>query len=472
MNAANSYRLRTNYLLIAAALALLPMIRLYYVGEEAIFPITSQEMWQQGLWLKQTLYGLNVQHNPLFNWLIIPIASLLGWEHVQEVARLLTIGATLGTAVILGWLTSRLYRDRAFAALTALTYLTFADVLLYHGWLAYVDPLFGFFIFAGIAALWIGCVEKRHALFWLSALLLTSALLSKAFTAYIFYGAAWLALVRRSQYRSVLLKPQALIPHIALLTAPILWFALLPNGSSQSSRMVDEIFAKLHLEHPGEYLLKLLTFPLEVWVGLLPASALALYFLRQRDTLADSESDPQHWHDALWMAGLNFLPYWLAPHGGVRYLIPIYPLLALIFARIIWQQGSPARSLAQRWMAVSTLLAYIAGFGLYPYYQHHFRGENYALAAADIVARTQGQPLYTSDVSASGLNVSAYVNKLRFPAQALQFPPVDLQDGYTLAREPLPAYGQVSQTYQLLGDRLHLMCKGSACSEKNNTIQP
>ena len=88
-------------LLIAAALSFLPMLHLYYVGEEAIFPITSMEMAQHGVWLKQYLYGGDVQHNPLFNWLIIVFANLAGWSHVLVVARGLTIVATLATAAVL-----------------------------------------------------------------------------------------------------------------------------------------------------------------------------------------------------------------------------------------------------------------------------------------------------------------------------------------------------------------------------------
>ncbi len=39
-------------------------------------------------------------HNPLFNWLIIPCAALIGWEYMLPVARALTIAATLATAAV------------------------------------------------------------------------------------------------------------------------------------------------------------------------------------------------------------------------------------------------------------------------------------------------------------------------------------------------------------------------------------
>lgn len=72
-------------LLIAAALSFLTAFNHYCIGEEAVFPTTSLEMWQDGVWLKRYLYGGDVQHNPLFNWPIIAFANLFDWTHVLGV---------------------------------------------------------------------------------------------------------------------------------------------------------------------------------------------------------------------------------------------------------------------------------------------------------------------------------------------------------------------------------------------------
>ncbi|HEU0282247.1 MAG TPA: glycosyltransferase family 39 protein [Gallionella sp.] len=449
-------------LLIAAVLSFLPMLNLYYVGEEAIFPITSMEMWQHGAWLKQYLYGGDVQHNPLFNWLIIVFANLFGWPHVLEVARGLTICATLATAAVLSWLAWRLFRERSFAVFAALIYLTFNDVLMYHGWLAYVDPLFALFIFTAIAALWVACAEQRRGLLWVAAIALTCALLSKAFTAYVFYGAALVVLARNRTYRGLLFSPMSLLAHAAMLLAPLLWFALIPAGHSQSGRMFGEILAKLAFPGIGAYLAKLLLYPLEIWSGLLPAGVLVIYFaLRRRIT--QIETQPEHFRSALLIVMLNFLPYWLAPYSGVRYLMPIYPLFALIAARLIWRAGLPAVSTTRRWLAAAIALSFVLGLLAFPYYQQQFRGANYAQAAADIIARTQGQPLYVTDSTAAGLNVTAYINQLRYPQQALQFPPEKLDTGFIIARTPDSTPGEIVREYQLGGDRLYLLCRGTAC---------
>src|SRR5487761_2343804 len=113
------------WLIILAAASLLPSLNLYYIGEEAIFPITSMEMQQNKLWFIQHLYGTDVRHNPLFNWLIIPLGNLFGWAHVEVIARAITISATWMSAVILSWLCLKLFGERSFAAFAALVYLTF-----------------------------------------------------------------------------------------------------------------------------------------------------------------------------------------------------------------------------------------------------------------------------------------------------------------------------------------------------------
>src|SRR6185436_938923 len=80
-----------------AAATFLPALRFHYVGEEAIYTISSLEMWHRHEWVQQLLYGSTLKRNPLYNWLIIPPASIVGWEHVLAVARAIAIAATVGT---------------------------------------------------------------------------------------------------------------------------------------------------------------------------------------------------------------------------------------------------------------------------------------------------------------------------------------------------------------------------------------
>jgi 4-amino-4-deoxy-L-arabinose transferase-like glycosyltransferase len=450
------------FLVLLAAISFLPTLAFYYVGEEAIFPITSLEMWHRGEWTRQHLYGLNLQHNPLFNWLIIPAAALAGWEHVLPITRAITVTATLATGAVTGWLAWRLLRDATLAWFAALIYLTLADVLLYRGWLAYVDPLFGFFVFAAIAALWVACEERRPALIALAVASLTCAFMSKAFTAYVFYGGAALVLMMEPRRRRVLLGAPSLVLHAAAALAPVLWLSLLPGTSGQGTRMFGEILAKLAPKGAVEYLQQLAGFPAETVLRLSPAILLVAYFSWRRRIAVSAEFAP-HLRTALWIALLGYLPYWLSPHGAIRYLVPIYPLIAFVLALLLWSAGEQARLSTRRWLIGMIALKFVAAVFLFPYYQSHYRGENYALAARDIIERSSGHPLYTTSDTASGLSVAGYIDARWRQGDPIKWPPEGWSTGVVFAEEADPAVGEVSARFKLGGDELFLLCRGAAC---------
>ncbi len=216
-----------------AAATFLPAIGFHYVGEEAIFPISSLEMWYHGEWVQQRFLGANLQHNPLFNWLIIALAGAAGWEHVLAVTRAITIAATVGTGLVLAWLCAALYRDAIFAAFAALVYITLADVFFYRGWLAYADTLFAFFLFSAMACLWVACVRRSAPLLALAVAALTCAFMTKALTAYAFYGGAALVLLANREHRSFLLSPASWAAHLAGVALPLAWLYLIPDNAGQ-----------------------------------------------------------------------------------------------------------------------------------------------------------------------------------------------------------------------------------------------
>jgi 4-amino-4-deoxy-L-arabinose transferase-like glycosyltransferase len=450
-------------LTLVAALSFLPAVAFYYVGEEAIFPIISLEMWQQHEWIRQRLFGLNPQHNPLFNWLIMPLAALAGWQYVLEITRAITIAATLATAGVVGWLVWRLLRDGAPAWFAALVYLTLADVLLYRGWLAYVDPLFGLFVFGAIATLWVACAENRPRLFAVAALSLTCAFLSKAFTAYVFYGSALFVVLFYAQYRRVLLGLPSLIWHAVALAAPLLWLGIFPANTGQGGRMFFEMLDKLIPAGFFEYLRKLCVFPAETLLRLSPAAPLAAWFA-WRGRLVFGGPLRRHALTAAAIAGLCYLPYWLAPASAIRYLMPIYPLAAVALALIIWSAGQQALQQARRWLTAMLVLKFAAALVLFPYYQSHYRGENYLQTAAEIVKISSGHTLYTASDTASGLSVAGYIDAKWRPADPLLWMPAEWQDGFVIAESADPAIGATTARFKLGGDELFLLCRGAACA--------
>jgi 4-amino-4-deoxy-L-arabinose transferase-like glycosyltransferase len=451
------------WLLLIAVFSFLPAIFYFYVGEEAIFPIISLEMWHQQDWTRQHLFGLNPQHNPFFNWLIMPLAALAGWQHVLEITRAITIASTVATAAVVGWLVWRLLRDRALAWFAGLVYLTFADVLFYRGWLAYVDPLFGLCVFGAIAALWIACEEGRPLLLGVSVLSLTCAFLSKAFTAYVFYGGAVFVLLFYPRYRRVLFGVPSLAFHALAACAPLLWLGLVPTNSGQGGRMFFEVLAKLMPAGLFEYLRQLIGYPVETLLRLSPAVPLAIvFFWKKRFDMGTREKN--YLTTALAIAAVGYLPYWLAPVSAIRYLTPVYPMIAVAVSLVLWSSGTTALTATRRWLTGSLAVKVLAALLLFPYYQSHYRGENYFQAAADIMKISTGHALYTTNDTASGLSVAGYIDSKWRQTDPIQWLPQDWQGGYVIAEVPDSSVGEVAARFKLGGDELYLLCRGAACA--------
>ena len=446
------------FYLIAAA-TFLPAIGFGYVGEEAIFPLSSLEMWYRGEWVQQLFYGASLKHNPLFNWMIIPLASLVGWEHMLAVARALTIAATVGTGLVVAWLCRALYRDAVFAAFAALVYLTLADLFFYRGWLAYADPLFAFFAFGAMACLWVACLRRNAGLLALAVAALTCAFMTKALTAYAFYGGTALVLVTDRRYRPFLLGPFSWLVHVIGAALPLAWLYAVPVNADQGGRMFAEIVTKLATANVFDYALKLVSYPVDTLFRLAPLAFVAGYcWWRRREAV---DGDDAHIRILIAIALVNYLPYWLAPQGSIRYLLPLYPLAAIAIARPLWTCGAVAE--ARRWIIGMIAVKLIVVLALFPYYQSRYRGENFETTARAILQRTAGKPLYSSNVSASGMSVIAHLDVLRLPAAPIVFPPQNWETGFVIAYTPDPAQGQVAAEYRLGGNTLYLLCRGAAC---------
>lgn len=453
----------TLWLVLAGALSFVPTLFFYLVGEEGIYTITSVEMWHSHNWLQQVMYGADNGRPPLVNWLIVPLANLIGWQHVSIAARTVSVAATLGMIGWLYWLGRKLFAEKPFALFAALAALSLADLLLYRGWLSYTDPVFSFFTFGAMATLWVATLERHKGWLLVSVLLLSCAMLSKAFTAYIFYGTLGLVLLWQRPARNFLVSPAALLIFALAAVVPFAWFTSLPQMGGHSTSMVGEILRKVSIESGAEYLGRLITYPIETAIRLSPTVLLAAY-LWWRKRLEIPETRPDVFQTGLFAAALCIAPYWLSPQGGIRYLLPVYPLIALVSARIIWRSGEAARTLALRWFAGIIAFKLVFGLALFPYYQAHYRGENYAQAAQTIVERTRGFPLYVNDVRSIGLSVTSYIDAARYPQAPLTFPPAQFDSGFVLSMRNDPALGELAETYQLAGDQTFLLCRGAACA--------
>jgi hypothetical protein len=224
--------------------------------------------------------------------------------------------------------------------------------------------------------------------------------------------------------------------------------------------MFGEIVAKLAAEGPLQYLQHLIGYPSEAILRLSPVLPLAAFYAWRRRISLTAEPVLAA---AVSIALLCFLPYWLAPRAAIRYLLPMYPLVAFAGAIILWRAGAPALTSARRWLTGVIVVKIVVFALVFPWYQNHYRGENYAIAARDIIARTAGQPLYAYDSSAAGLSVIGYIDAFAYPAPPLQQPPAQWDSGYVIARPEDAALGRPFKQYPLAADTLYIYCRGAAC---------
>jgi len=448
-----------------AAASFAATLTLPYVGEEGIYTIAAMEMKVRGQYILNTLYGTNHGQPPLLNWLVIPVAEIIGWPHVLVASRFVTACATIGTGFVLAWLVTDLTHDARFAAFTALVYLT-SDALIYHGWIAYTYPTLAFFTFTAIACLWNSAARRSLLLAWLAAAAISCGALTKGVSAYGFYGAAGFVLVCRRDLRPFLLRFGVILPHVLAAALFVVWHRYLVVGEAQQSMDLSALSEKLHGFDLRNWLNQLWTFPLETLLRLAPASLVAAYArARRRGGGESAASVTSPVTTAAWIALLGYLPYWLWPDTGTRYVMPLYPLAAFVIADALWRQRVVTMRTVARWLCATIAFKYVAVLWVFPAYLREHRGD-YAAIAAEIETMTAGSPLYANDVSATGLSVVANIDSRRFPRQPVQWPPAEWSSGFLLANEEDASASHVVRKFPLGGKAIYLLCRGVACERK------
>jgi len=446
-----------------------PHIFLQYVGEEPFYPIVAQEMWAKKAFIVTTLYGQNFGRPGIYSWLILVLTGILGGQNILIAARLITICSTLAIGLTLAWLVRKLFNDRLLAAFAAAVFLS-GDVLVYRGWLAYADPLFSLCTFGAMACLWVATEERRRDLLLLAALGLMCSFLAKAMTGYVFYGGMGLVLLALHDHRKFLVTPSSMAIHAGAVAFPVIWNYGLAENSVFAWMLHDILYQTKNENAPSitAYLTLFFVYPLRTFWYLLPVSAVTLFCLLSRSFAAAAALRRNPLLIALSALALDLLPYWLFPGSGTRYLMPLYPLFALVMAFIVLNSGRLMTELCAKALIVTVCVGYVAALVGFPLYEHYIRG-SYDHAAQAIVTRAGGFPIFADDFTSIGLSIVADLNARRAPQPPITTPPRDFTSGFVLSAKPDAAVGQVDMTLGLGRDAdgkrtRYLLCRGEACA--------
>ncbi len=442
------------WLILLAASSLLCTLFLPSVGEEGVYTNITLEMMHNKNYLVPTLYGVQYSRPPLFNWLIMLYTQVLGPTHVVLAARLVNITATLVTAGGLIWFTRRIFAKQHLALLAAAVYLS-GDLLFKRGWLAYADSLFSLFIFTAIVCLWLALEYKQKRWLLGAVISLSCGFLSKIHTVYVFYGIAGLVLLWQHPNRKYLFSPFSCLLHLLALAFPLYWTLSVMHGYGGMG--TTWLQSQSFLAWPGllTYAQRILiTYPLDIVLRFLPSSIIAAYLLYKLRSAPALTAPPLAIRIIFWLTLLNLLPYWLVPTSNIRYILPLYPFIALLIAYVIWQASDAVRKLAVHGLLAAISLNFVYACWWLPYEHTAYRG-NAATAAQQILTRTANSNLYINDSTSAGLRVAVELNKLRYPSPPLTVAPAKFT-GYVLADNINPPLGELVKIYELRHNKLYL----------------
>ena len=343
--------------------------RLPLCGEETCRAQHGIEMAQTGNWLIATNQGVEILDRPPMQYWMLAIIHK--WIHQLDpfTARMSMVMVTLLTSLMIWWYASR-YLSEVGAFLAAVAYPTLGHVFDL-GRRVETDGLFTMFL-AGALLIWhLGYMQKWKYLWtWTLGMAVAAlATLTKGTQAPItFFGTIYLFLLIRRDWKclfhwSHLLGIAVFIGLIAIWEVPLYqvrgWEGTRLTWLAPYAGRVDTNFAKL-FKH-------LVVFPFVVWGATLPWSAILVGLTDKHFWKLDDKVHSSLIFILLGMATI-FGPVWIIKGGHQRYIMPMYPLLAVLCGIVVHQCQSVdiTNSLRNFWRSyLRTMGIIFAGFAAF-----------------------------------------------------------------------------------------------------------
>ena len=301
-------------------------------NEESLRTIVSFEMKYFQNWFQPTVLGENYYLKPpLFNWLIIASSFIFKWsEFTARFVSLLFLGLTMIGIYIFSY---KLLKNKIVSLLSALIYLTFIDILFWYGYLAEIDITLTFFVFITLYFQIFGFLNKNQKYIYISGLLIGLTFLLKGFPAYLFYALTFVGLTIYTKRFKEFFNPAWWIATSIAITIPIIIFLKSENFYKYVNSLLIESLVRAEGETDiTKFFRHILTYPLLNFKQLLPTS---LFFLIGLFMLRRNQSKfkiPDTIKILIVIVFINYLPYLLAVESRGRYILPLFPFLAIIFA--------------------------------------------------------------------------------------------------------------------------------------------
>jgi len=428
-----------------------------YVAEESYYALGAYEIFVDEHWWHQSVFGLAWPKTPLYNWMIICVAQVIGWSHLEIATRIVSVSATLGSAAVVYFMARKLFPEqRNVPWLGALIYLTMGEVFFWYGWLGYADATFGFFIFAAISSLWIAIEEKQVKWLLISLVLISLAFLTKNISCYVMYLSAGLVLIWRYQRWNLLFNLFYILPVLASFTLPWIYQNLILAGGANTSVAIGDAMRNFLGYSLLSYLNHWISYPLLFLGRAFPVTLILiwLYFKEKQRYVLHRDLVT-----ILYILLLCLLPFWLSAAGTARYLIPFYGLLALVITGLTLQLNLKQLALVSKVIIIVILMKIPYSFAVLPYIKDWRPERDIRAVVEDIMQFTDGKNLRTMNDVSTGLSIGAYINVRTPPDQFVHWYDGKERQVYILSEVEDPKLGELIKHWRLQGNETYLYWK-------------
>ncbi|HUU19036.1 MAG TPA: glycosyltransferase family 39 protein [Sedimentisphaerales bacterium] len=340
--------------------------RLPLMGEETCRALHGIEMARSGDWLVATNQGVpRLDRPPLQYW---TLAVIHKWIHPLDplTVRLFMVIVTLVTALIIQWYSKSFLSDTA-AFLAAVAYPTMGHVFDL-GRRAETDGLFAMLLAAALMV-WHHGYSQRWRPIWtwtFGAAVAALATLAKGSQGPVaFFGTVYLFLLIRRDWRYLLCWSHVLgiVVFLSMIGVWQVPFYLVTGWDGTQKIWLAPYVGRMDTDI-HKLLLHLVEFPVNMFGATLPWSALLLGLCNRRFWRLEGKLKSAVLFVLLGMVVI-FFPVWISEGGHHRYIMPMYPLMAVLCGVVVQQAlaADLTSFLRQFWYGYVRVMAMIlAGF--------------------------------------------------------------------------------------------------------------
>lgn len=307
--------------------------------EEPRRALIAMEMQERGNYIVPRQLGeFYYKKPPVFNWLLIGSAKLLGGYH-RWALRLPTVLSLIATLLLL-YRVGKRHMNSEFGRIWALSYVFSGAIYFYFSMLGEIDLFYSLVTLSGMLAFFhFQQVGKHAAMFGWSYALAAVGLLTKGLPSIPFLGLTVLPwLIHQQQWKLLFRWPH--LVGIAVFASIAGGYLFLYHQYNSLGNYLADLFSEsvgrtAVQSGPWATFSHFFTFPLDTLKDTLPMSLLVVLFATHRRIWKQAQAHPLLAFSAVVFLA-NFLLYALSPGAKQRYIYMLYPFL-LAYGVFAWQ---------------------------------------------------------------------------------------------------------------------------------------